>query len=490
MILISNSFKTDNKKLTALYESAKNTLLGAVKAFGDYKIAVISPEADKITLDSGILSAETLARYDVAAAIECVKAFKVTQRADGRLASEIIKKHDGIFCDYSKLAGFAFCEEALSLFYMTKKKEFAYLDEFYEMLEKFDSYLWLTHDKNGNGCLEFLDVKETSEQALAERYLPTDRVNDVDEKFSPFPLEAALTAAFAYSLKKTLAEISETVGDGKAELYSGEAERIREKISYKFWSERNHICYDKSLKGDFIKAFTLETLFMMYHGALADDMAQRFVGEHLLNESEFFTVLPLPYLPVNSPCFENDNSLPYGGMVRGDSYCRAIKALEKYGFFSELTKIGERFVDTLSESAVFTELYDPFTGEPQKEKICADYVPTAAAAIEILARFYGVSIVFDSVVWGALGHCDESCSEFELKWGGDCYTLESEKDTASGFINEKLLFTVTSGVRVETNWFGDHPKVTNVTGKTLDCVFVYRDKTYSFTAEPNETKQF
>ena len=36
MIKISNSFKTDDKKLAALYEGARSSLLGAVKQFGDY----------------------------------------------------------------------------------------------------------------------------------------------------------------------------------------------------------------------------------------------------------------------------------------------------------------------------------------------------------------------------------------------------------------------------------------------------------------------
>ena len=491
MILISNSFKTDNKKLAALYESAKNTLVGSVAPFGDYNLGVVSHEANKITLDSEVMSAETLARFDVGMAMECVKAFERTQREDGRLACEIVKKQEGIFCDYSRLAGFALCEEALSLFYMTKKKEFAYLDGLYAMLERLDDYLWGTHDKNGNGYLELLDEKETVEGRWTRRYSPAELYDGGNVKeVSPFPAELAIMSGFAYTLKKTLAEISELAGDGRADFYRSEADKILKQIAGGFWNEEKHACFDRNFKGGFMTELTLDTLYMMYHGVLEPDMAETFLKEHLLNKEEFYTELPFPYLPISSPEFENDNGKPYGGQVRGDSYMRAVKALEKYGYCSELTEIARKFLDKTAESMTFTELYDPFTGAPQKEKICADYAPSAAAVLEMIARLYGITLVFDELVWGALGHEGESTSEFNFKWGGDLYTLESEKDTGTGYINGKLLFSVTSGVRVVTDWFGDNPRVVNITDKTLDCVFVYRNKTYSFTIEPNEVKTF
>ena len=491
MIKISNSFKTDDKKLAALYEGARSSLLGAVKQFGDYSVALSSSGSDKVTLTSEIMSAETLGRYDVESAMDCVNAFAATQREDGRLASSILRKKDEIFCDYSGLAGLCFAEESLSLFYMTKKKELIYLDRLYSMLERFDDYLRITHDVNGNGFAELLDESETQEGGFAPRYTPTEIFAGGKEKeVSPFPAELISVSSFCYRLKRTLARISFMIGDGKHDTYAEEADCIRRDIKEYFWNAEKGACYDRDFKGRAMESLTVDNLVAMYYGAFDKDMADTFVKKHLLNENEFFTKLPLPLLSVSDKAFVNDPHVRYGGQVMGITYRQAVKAFEKYGFYSEFTRVAKRFLDSVSNAMAYTEQYDPFTGAASNEKICADYTPTASAVLEIIARFYGVSVVFDNVIWGALGHEGENLSEFEYKWGSDTYRLSAEKDTSTGFLNGKLLFTVTNGVRVVTDWFGNDPLVINVTDETLDAVFVYRDKTFSFTIEPNQRIEF
>lgn len=491
MIKISDSFKTDDKKLAALYESARSALVGAIKPFGAYNLAVISSESDKMTLASEIMSAETYARYDVATSMECVRVIEMTQREDGQLACEIIKNQDEIYGNYWGLSGFCFVEEALSLFYMTKKKEKEYLDLIYRMFSKFDDYIWGTHDYNKNGLPELISEKETVEGAVSARYAPlTVKEDGKVREISLFPIETGLMAAFAYRLKMALCEISLLVKDGRAEIYYDEAQRLRENIKANLWVEENSACFDRDYRGSIINSLSLDNLFMMYYGALDKDMADAFVKNHLLDPEEFYTNLPLPNFPIKSPEFSNDAHHRYGGQVRGVTYRRAIRALEKYGYYTLLTDVSKRFIDAVSDSMAFTEQYDPFTGAPSREKICADYAPTASAILEIIARFYGVSVVFDDVVWGALGHEGECSSEYNFKWGGDTYTLSAEKLTSTGSINGSLLFTITNGARVITDWFGDNPRVVNIADKTFDCVFVYRNQTFSFTIEPGEIKEF
>jgi len=41
-----------------------------------------------------------------------------------------------------------------------------------------------------------------------------------------------------------------------------------------------------------------------------------------------------------------------------------------------------------------------------------------------------------------------------------------------------------------TDFYGDDPWVANVTDEEIDGVFVYRDRTYSFTLAPNEIISF
>ena len=487
MIKISDSFKTDDKRLAALYEGARSSLLGAVKPFGDYQLAVSDSDSDKITLDSEIMSAETLARYDVEKALDCVKAFALTQREDGRLACEILKDRDEIVCDYSRLTDFCFAEEALSLFYMTKKKELSYLDMLYDMFKRFDEYLSDTHDPNDNGLIELLHEKEAGEDELSARYTG---LGDAAKGRSPFPIESGLMTAFSYGLKRSLACVSDILGNGEAAAYTAEADRLFENIRESFWDFEREACYDRDRFGAHIPTLTLDNLFMMCHGAFDREMADAFVKRHLLNPEEFYTELPLAILPRNYAAFSNDELFRRNSPVRSVTYRRAIRALEKYGYYTELTELSKRFISAVSESMAFTEHYDPITGAPSRKNICADYAPTASAVLEMIARFYGISVVFDEIVWGALGHEGESTSEYSYKWGGDLFTLSSEADTSSGFVNGNRLFTVTNGVRVVTDWFGNKPKVINITDRELDCVFVYRNQTFSFTLAPNNFMEF
>ena len=107
MIKISDNFKTDDKKLAALYESARSTLMGAMRPFGDYELTALASTSDRMTLASEIMTAETFGRYNVARAMDCVRAFAATQREDGQLACEIIRHGDEVVCDYTGLAGFS-----------------------------------------------------------------------------------------------------------------------------------------------------------------------------------------------------------------------------------------------------------------------------------------------------------------------------------------------------------------------------------------------
>lgn len=476
MIKISDSFKTDDKKLDALYRGARSVLLDAVKPFGDYKLAVRSSEDERVNAASEIMCAETLARYDIETAIECVKAFIMTAREDGRIAGEIVKKQEDIFCDFSRLAGFCIAEEALSIFYMAKKKELTYLDRLYDALKRFDAYIWSTHDCNGNGLVELFSEKELADGVNPARYAPiVSSDNGRISEISPFPVETALMASFVYRLKATLAQIAGLLENGEAEKYTEEADALFASVKKNFWISEAGVCYDRDYRGSMIPYVGIENLDMMYYGAFDSEMAEEFVKRHVMNPDEFFTRLPLPDIPAD-----------LGGTVRGVTYRKMIRALERYGFYNELAQLSKLVLDGLSEQNAFTEYYDPGTCEPIKKQICADCSPTAAAVIELVARSFGVSVDFEDVIWGAKGHKGENTSEYSFRWGGDTYSVYSESETTSGFINGKLLFTVTNGVRVATDWFGDLPRVTNITAETLDCVFVYRDHTYSFTLEPNQ----
>lgn len=490
MIKISTEFKTDNKKLDALYTKAVEILFSSVKQFGNYKVVTSGAESDAITLNEAILCAETLARFDPLTAMNTVKAFFHCAKEDGRLPSAIVKRGEGIYADYSGFSHFSFVEEAISIFYMEKKKEVEYLDTVYEMLKKFDRYVFLERGLNKNGFVELLSPEENVEGEGALRYAPINvGVDDEIRMVSPYPIESAVLTGFLYRLKRTLTELSMIRGDGEALKYRGEALLILEQIKNKFFIPVRSASYDRNSRGGIIDALTLDALVLMYYGALDEAMAGKFVNEHLLDTKEFYTPLPLPTVAVNDRAFSSSTEYKYDGQVRAINYRRAIRALKNYGYQRELAEISQKFLNAVALDMKFSEQYDPFTMEATGE-IKDGYAPTASAVIEMICDLYGVSVERDRIKWGAYGYRDTSSSEFLCERGGDTYRVLAERETTSAYLNGAHLFTVTNGTRVDTDSFGMTPRVTNITDEPLDVVFVYRNHTYSTRLEPSETAQF
>jgi hypothetical protein len=117
-------------------------------------------------------------------------------------------------------------------------------------------------------------------------------------------------------------------------------------------------------------------------------------------------------------------------------------------------------------------------------------MPSASAALEFVARFFGVRPELDRMVWGALGHEEGESSTYRFTWGSEEYRVLCESETTTGFLNDRRLFAVTNGMRVVTDFYGDDPWIVNITDRTIDGVFVYRNRTFSFTLGPNERMNF
>ena len=119
------------------------------------------------------------------------------------------------------------------------------------------------------------------------------------------------------------------------------------------------------------------------------------------------------------------------------------------------------------------------TGETAEKPDCSNSAITCA-----MGRLY----------WGALGHADGYTSEYCFTWGGDTFRLVAERDTSSGFLGEEPLFTVTNGMRVITDLYGEVVCAVNITDHPVDGVLVCGGRTYSFSLpadgvfDPRENK--
>jgi hypothetical protein len=222
----------------------------------------------------------------------------------------------------------------------------------------------------------------------------------------------------------------------------------------------------------------------MYHGSFTQEMADRFVKEHLMNPEEFFTPMPLTSIAANDPAFKNGQYNDWSGQPQGLTYQRAIHALENYGYFSEITLLGEKLIATVAQKNTFSQQFDPFTGEFGGK----DYGPTALSVLEYISRFYGVHLQFDEIYWGALGR-DENEVSYTQHWDGDAFSTQTKGGFTTGTINGREIFKVSNGVRVVTDWKGKVSKIINIKDKPLKVEYLVGNRKGTVELQPNQVYQ-
>jgi hypothetical protein len=192
-------------------------------------------------------------------------------------------------------------------------------------------------------------------------------------------------------------------------------------------------------------------------------MADRFVQEHLLNPREFWTHLPLPSVSVSDPAFRNAPENNWSGQCEGLTYQRAILALERYGYEPLVTRLGQLLFDAVIRGGyVFTQQFDPFTGEPSRvspvtkcplppdsSEPCQDaYGPTLLAVLEYMAHIWGVTLHRDQL-WFSLG--SGHTYTYEQEWNGHRYRIESDGSEGHIFVDGKEKMASPCGVRLITD---------------------------------------
>lgn len=461
-------FKTDNADLQRLYDTACAKCLNNLRFFGKDLVLVEGGGYEKIWLETQPMGGEMYAKRNMTAALNDQLLFMRTQRADGRIAGSIQCMPDGsIEPQCNKFQGFCFPWPALNMYYWMGEDR-AYLDELAKTLEEFDGYLWRTRDSNGDGCLESFCVYDTGEDnALRYGDAPVYCTTDYPPgNSSVVPMASMDIMSFSYAARDTLGEISRIRNDGREEEWRKAAEEVAAALKDHLWDEEKGACYDKDKFGNVMPVLTHNNLRCMYWGSFSVEMAERFVNEHLLNENEFWTKLPLPSVAVNDPLFRNAPENNWSGQVEGLTFQRAILALERYGFEPVVTRLGKKLLEAIiSGGYVFTQQFDPFTAEPSRvgmmshELLTADsdepfqdsYGPTLLSALEYIAHIWGVHMNMGRL-WFSLG--GGMNYTYEQQWGEHTYRIESNGETARVFIDDTERFHHVCGVRLITDLQG------------------------------------
>lgn len=384
-------FECRDEKLQRLYEEACKKLKNNIRSFAGRDVLVEGAGYQKIWLETQPMGGEMAYFYCPEAAVNNTLLFMENQREDGRLPGSIACTDGVITPQYDKLQGFCFPAPALNLYYLSGRDRL-YLDRLKDCLIRFDGWLHRTRDLSGNGVLSSFCVYDTGEDnALrygdAPCYAPEDEP-PLGNRF--VPMQSMDITSFSYACRETLAEIAGIEANGTDEKYwSGLAAQTRDALKKHLWDEKRAACFDRYADGSVCDVLCHNSLRCMYWHSFDPDMAKRFVAEHLVNEKEFFTPVPLPSVAADDPLFANLSENNWSGQPEGLTYQRAIRALENYGFDSLVPVLGKKLMDTVAvNDCRFCQQYDPFTGKAASEK--DGYGPTILAVLEYLNRMHGI----------------------------------------------------------------------------------------------------
>ena len=469
-------FQSSDPLESRLFAEAEKKSLLNLKNFAGRKVLIEGGGYEKIWLETQPMGGEMYAKRDMEAALNNQLLFMECQREDGRIPGSIAMIDGKITPQFNKFQGFCFPEPALNMYYLAGRDR-EYLDQLCETLCRFDEYLWKTRDSDGDGCLETWCKYDTGEDH-ATRYM--DAPDAWEEEVPPqgcqaVPIASMDVMSYSYSCRAVTAEICRIRGrEDEAQKWTKRAGEVLARMKGYLWDEEKGAYYDRDRNHRVMPVLTHNNLRCMYWGSITPAMADRFVKEHLLNPGEFWTKMPLPSVAVNDPLFRNITTNNWSGQAEALTYQRAIRALEKYGYYTLIPVLGRKLFEAIGEKCVFVQQYDPFTGVPSAVSLEGEqdaYGPAMLSVLEYISRMHGVHVEREEVFWGSFG--GES-TEYEQIWRGDSYRILCNGKTAEGFLNGRKVFEAPSGSRI----------ITDYSGKLV------RTEKYDETVDVREVRQF
>lgn len=455
------TYQTKNELLQKLFDSASEKCRRNIADFCGTKVLVEGAGYEKIWLETQPMGGEMYAKQNLEVGLNNQLMFMKYQRADGRIPGSIALIDGVVTPQFNKFQGFCFPEPALNMYYLAGLDE-EYLTGLYDTLRKFDEYLWTHRDSDGDGCLESWCMYDTGEDH-AVRYgdAPLGWEDEEPPKgYLTVPIASLDVMSYSYSARSVAAQIMGILGryDEQTE-WMKKGGIVRNKIRSYLWDPDRYTCFDRDRNHKKIECLYHNTLRAMYWGSIDRDMATKFVSTHLLNPSEFWTPMPLPSVAVNDPMFRNIQTNNWSGQVEALTYQRAIRALERYGYYELIPTLGEKLFSAIGKDCVFVQQYDPFTGSPSINEVsggCDGYGPAMLSTLEYIARMYGVNREGDLIYWGCRQHNE---GVYVQQFDDNRYKVEDFGDNTVCYINNKKIFETKQNVMIATNLKGEVVKV-------------------------------
>ena len=509
------SFRTSDAELQKLFDAAEAKAAANLYPISPgMKVLVEGGGYAAVYLETQPMGGEMYAKRDPQAALNNQLIFMLGQRADGRIPGcirsvERARKgysKDGKWLEYftelpklglvteeREFSGYCYPTPAWKMYFWTGKDR-QYLELLESSLESFDAYLWKTRDSNHDGLLETWCTWDTGEDG-STRYImrgaptcwPFDQPPGAaglpnpqdpkdfayywcerkgqglpppapDEMLAPFASMDVM--AYSYGGRATLARIAHELGNGREAYWQRKAEDVRQRLIAGLWLPERHACFDRDRTGRRLDELIHNNLRCMWHGVFTQAMADEFVRYHLLNPAEFWTLLPLVSIAANDRMYKNVGT-PGGnwaGLPQSLTYQRAIRALENYGHFAEVTLLGDILLKAVARKGCTFPLELVTTAHATASNPDG-YGPLILACLEYTAHLHGIHIDEDRVWFSGVRPGGHDFT-YTQRLNDTIYQLTCEHGQLRGSLNGRELFTCTAGTRV----------VTDAAGKILEMV--------------------
>ena len=176
--------------------------------------------------------------------------------------------------------------------------------------------------------------------------------------------DVMVNAIYADGLR-CLAKLTDLAGE--ADEFSARASRVRAALEAKCWDEKAGVFWDLAgWREEPSRILTFSSLFPLILEDLDPDKAQRLIGEHLLNEREFWLPYPVPSVAATEPSF--DPKWRTNTTWRGPTWINVnwylYWGLRGHGRTDVASDLAERTIQMMASSGI-REFYDPLTGEGQ-----------------------------------------------------------------------------------------------------------------------------
>ena len=455
------AFRSGDDRLMRVWNAAEEKCRRNLRDFGGDTVLVEGGGYDKIWLETQPMGGEMYALRNLEAARNNSLLFMRFQRADGRLPGSIRCVNGKPEPQFDKYQGFCFPFHALNLYYLLGKDRL-WLDRLEDTLVRFDECLWKTRHLTGDGLLSSFCVYDTGEDnALRYGDAPCRWEKDTPpEGFRIVPMASMDVTSWSFSARRTLAEICRIRGGAGADDWMDKARSVARSLRKGLWDRKRGALFDRDCRGNKVDVLCHNTLRCMYWGSVSKAMADRFVREHLLNPSEFWTPFPLPSVSVSDPAFRNAPGNNWSGQSEGLTWQRAILALERYGYSRIVTRLGEKLIGAVDRCGLrFTQQFDPFTGEASlvdaatglpvpdgdSAPVQDSYGPTALSCLGYIAHRYGIHPHLGQV-WFSLG--SGKPYEYDAVFAGHVCSVHSDGSRAEIRMDGKILGRWKCGRRV------------------------------------------